>query len=348
MVFRTSNLLKSIQNFFNALIYSRMLDRLQKLCHTKELTPSNTTNIEFIQFSVLVVLIAYFLSIHLLENEFILNVAVLCFATHWVGFLCSVLIGSNKYFDIIENLSFLAILRWTYILLGQKPSMFIKMIYVCATTLVFVGYRIFVRGGDLRFKALDGNNYYSFFAWTAGGFWCWMIGMCIWATIGHSSITDDSDDDVTTIAALSAGKKGPGLIQLLGLWVFTFGLMVESIADVQKYNFNKRNTNWIDEGLWFYSRHPNYFGEVVCWLGIAMLCMASRTFSDKLEQMEFILTCLITPIWSLLFLVVTSLMLLEKRADAKWGGLKAYQQYKESTSILLPWFKGNAAGKKGE
>jgi hypothetical protein len=46
--------------------------------------------------------------------------------------------------------------------------------------------------------------------------------------------------------------------------------------------------------------------------------------------------CLVTPLWSLLFLTFTSLMLLEKAADKKWGRLKAYKAYKQRTPVLFP------------
>ena len=46
------------------------------------------------------------------------------------------------------------------------------------------------------------------------------------------------------------------------------GFLLESVADMQKFNFrqNKANKNrWCDVGVWKWSRHPNYYGEILVW-----------------------------------------------------------------------------------
>ena len=59
---------------------------------------------------------------------------------------------------------------------------------------------------------------------------------------------------------------------------------------------------------------------------------------DKLKDISVggALIIAITPVWSLVFLLFTSLMLLEKRADKKWGRLKRYQEYKKNVPVLFP------------
>jgi steroid 5-alpha reductase family enzyme len=104
---------------------------------------------------------------------------------------------------------------------------------------------------------------------------------------------------------------------------------------LQKYNFNKLKTGkWISIGLWKYSRHPNYFGEILCWIGIYIFAFSSLTNLDKL-------IALISPAYiAFLLIFVTGLPPLEKFADEKWGKDKEYQKYKKRTSILIPWFEG--------
>ena len=59
---------------------------------------------------------------------------------------------------------------------------------------------------------------------------------------------------------------------IIGVMIFAFGLLVESIADYQLKKFIKNNSGKVcDTGLWAWSRHPNYFGEVVLWWGIYLL-----------------------------------------------------------------------------
>ena len=59
----------------------------------------------------------------------------------------------------------------------------------------------------------------------------------------------------------------------LGIWVLGFG--IEVIADRQKRQFRQENgsAQFIQSGLWRYSRHPNYFGEITLWLGVLTLAL---------------------------------------------------------------------------
>ena len=80
-----------------------------------------------------------------------------------------------------------------------------------------------------------------------------------------------------------------------------------------------------------YSRHPNYCGEIFLWLGVSLLCVGGTAAPYRTW-----LLCLVSPAWSFLFLLFTSLMLLEKRSDSKWGQYKAYNAYKAATPVLFP------------
>ena len=90
--------------------------------------------------------------------------------------------------------------------------------------------------------------------------------------------------------------------------------------------------NW----LWSISRHPNYLGENICWLGLALASVGAlkSPFSHDLSEA---LLCIVSPVWSIFFLFFTSLMLLEKRANEKWGKQRDYFRYKERVPILLPF-----------
>ena len=60
---------------------------------------------------------------------------------------------------------------------------------------------------------------------------------------------------------------------------------------------------------------------------------------DQMKSMDITIVAIVltTPIWSMVFLVFTSLMLLEKKADKKWGRQKAYQNYKQNVPVLFPF-----------
>jgi len=122
----------------------------------------------------------------------------------------------------------------------------------------------------------------------------------------------------------------------LGLVLWFIALVVETIADWQKYVFinNPGNKNqWIESGLWKYSRHPNYFGEILHWIAIYIFVISGMGVMDSL-------IALVSPIFIIIVIVfATGLPMLEKGADKKWGDNHSYLEYKKRTSILIPWFK---------
>ena len=146
--------------------------------------------------------------------------------------------------------------------------------------------------------------------------------------LDDSSVEGDDDEN--------GNKNALGVLDFTGIAIFLIGFTIEIISDIQKYNFNAKyasgcNKQWIASGLWAYSRHPNYAGEVTLWLGMSLLCMGENP-----RSMYSVVLSAVTPVWSLFFLLFTSLMLLEKRADARWSNLAAYQEYKRRVPVLFP------------
>jgi len=112
------------------------------------------------------------------------------------------------------------------------------------------------------------------------------------------------------------------------LWFI--GLSIETVADLQKFHYKERHRDrWCDIGLFRYSRHPNYFGEIILWWGIFLSC------ASMLQG--WIWMSIIAPIFhtfSILF--VTGIPLLERHNNEKFGSDPNYIRYKENTSILIP------------
>jgi steroid 5-alpha reductase family enzyme len=119
----------------------------------------------------------------------------------------------------------------------------------------------------------------------------------------------------------------------IGVLIWIIGLIIETISDLQKYRFinNPKNKGkWIDKGLWKYSRHPNYFGEITLWIGVYIYTLFG------LNTIQSIVGA-IGPLYiASLIIFVSGLPMLEKKADARWGNDKNYQKYKSKTSILIP------------
>lgn len=117
------------------------------------------------------------------------------------------------------------------------------------------------------------------------------------------------------------------LIDILGIIVWIVGFIFESVGDWQLKKFIRNPTNKgkiMRSGLWKYSRHPNYFGEITQWWGIFIITLSIR---DSWLTIFGPLTI------TYLILFVSGVPLLEK----KYQGRRDFEDYKMKTSILIPF-----------
>lgn len=113
---------------------------------------------------------------------------------------------------------------------------------------------------------------------------------------------------------------------VLGIIFWIIGFLFETISDIQLYNFTKDKNNKgriLKSGLWKYSRHPNYFGEVLLWWGIFFI-----SFYYPYQLIGIIGPITIT----FLILKVSGIPLLEK----KFEGIEEFEEYKKRTSVFFP------------
>jgi len=125
-----------------------------------------------------------------------------------------------------------------------------------------------------------------------------------------------------------------GALDFLGWGMWAVGFVVESAADAQKFSFRSDPANkgrFITSGLWRYSRHPNYFGEILMWVGICVSC--STCFWGWAW-----LAWLSPAFNAFLLLRVSGVPMLEKAGEEKWGSEPAYRHYMQNTSCVVPWF----------
>jgi steroid 5-alpha reductase family enzyme len=125
---------------------------------------------------------------------------------------------------------------------------------------------------------------------------------------------------------------GLGVWSLAGAAVWLAGLVVEAVADAQKASFRANPENrgrFVAGGLWRYSRHPNYFGEMLVWWGLFVYVVPvlhGAAFAVVVGPLSI----------TLLLLFVSGIPPLERSADEKYGGDADYREYKRRTSILVP------------
>lgn len=109
----------------------------------------------------------------------------------------------------------------------------------------------------------------------------------------------------------------------IGLAVWASGIVLESVADAQLRKFLKQKTGGImQSGLWKYSRHPNYFGEITAWSGAAITACAGGSYWGVIGPVVI----------AFLIIRISGLPPIEK----KYADNADYQAYKKRTSVLLP------------
>jgi steroid 5-alpha reductase family enzyme len=136
------------------------------------------------------------------------------------------------------------------------------------------------------------------------------------------------------LAIITGGDQARmGVIGWLGAFVWLFGFIIEVVADKHKSAFRKDPANsgkFISSGLWSWSRHPNYFGEMLLWFGVAVMAV------PVLHGWQWV--CLISPAFVYVLIThVSGVNQLEAKADRKWGKDSAYLVYKRNTSALVLW-----------
>lgn len=164
-----------------------------------------------------------------------------------------------------------------------------------------------------------------------GAFWIlqavWIIVVSLPFTMVNASVT-----------SLAYSPRGFGFFDVIGCIIWGFGFYIEVRADHQKYIFsliprNERTLPFITTGMWSFSRHPNYFGEIVLWIGF-WICAAQGIRSWSLLAALF---SVISPVFAFYLLnSVSGIPVAEANDDRKYSKLIAYQQYKAITSPLIP------------
>lgn len=196
----------------------------------------------------------------------------------------------------------------------------VKIIYFLAVLLwaIRLGSYLLTRirkiGKDKRFDGMR-ENFLLFLR-----FW-FLQGLTVWVVMIPGTLFFNTNyADIT-------------IVSLIGLAIFLVGLTIEAIADMQKYRFINTPENkgkWIDTGLWSISRHPNYLGEIMVWVGSYVFVLPALSGWG-------LIIGLAGPLFiSFMILFISGVPILEKGADKIWGTNPAYQEYKKRVGVLLP------------
>jgi steroid 5-alpha reductase family enzyme len=248
--------------------------------------------------------------------------AIICIGIQWLAWIPASIGKTERFYDLAGGLTFLTVVGFSLWAGSQSepPSsrelIISVLVFIWSLRLSFFLYfRIHRTGKDGRFDQLKTSPIRFLIPWTLQGLW-------VFLTMAVVIVINSQADSAPAL----------GIWDAVGLFVWILGFGIETIADQQKTVFNTDPSNqgkWIESGLWSYSRHPNYFGEIFLWTGIAFFGVSC--FSG-LERVAWI-----SPIFIYILLTkVSGTPILDRRALEKWGDDPLYQKYRENTPALVP------------
>ncbi len=242
----------------------------------------------------------------------------LSFLVQWLALIPAYLRQTEKFFDLTGSITYVSVMLLALVLSPSNDGRSILLALLVMAWAIRLGTFLFGRikkaGKDDRFDDLKPSFIRFLNVWTIQG---------LWATFTAAA---------ALVAITSTTHKELDSFALVGLLVWMVGFAVEVVADRQKSRFNSDPANkgrFIQTGLWSRSRHPNYFGEIVLWVGVAIIAL------PVLQGWQWI--ALISPLFVALLLTrVSGVPMLEAKSDKKWGGQKQYEEYKKNTPVLIP------------
>ncbi len=271
-----------------------------------------------ISFSVFVVAIAI---ANASGSSLVLQAVLIAFAIQWIAFIPAYVFQTEKFYDLMGSITYLTVIWFTLMSSSNESTLVnignIVIVLLISSWAIRLGTFLFLRikkdGEDKRFRTIKPSASRFFMTWTLQGLWVSLCSMCALTAIS------------------SEGGIVLNLFFYLGVAIFIFGFAIEIIADKQKSKFRSVEANkdsFITTGLWAKSRHPNYLGEILLWLGVAVISISSLSGWQYLT--------LISPIFTYLLLVyVSGVRMLEDMGDKKWGHNEEYIKYKSTTPRLF-------------
>ena len=240
------------------------------------------------------------------------------FAVQWVGLIHARLFETEHYFDLVGSLTYITV---TLFAVQQAADMGLRQQIIAGVVIVwaarlgpFLFRRIQKAGEDRRFRKIKLSTPRFLLTWTLQGTW-------VFLTAGAA------------LAAIMTPNVAPlGTLFYVGAVMWVLGFAIEVIADNQKSAFKADAANenkFITAGIWARAQHPNYFGEILLWAGVAVMALPSLSGSAMIF--------LISPVFVAVLLTrISGVPLLRKTAGERWGEDPEYQAYLKNTPLLIP------------
>ena len=244
--------------------------------------------------------------------------------------------NSEKFYDLSGSFTHLALVL-TCLFAEQRERSARQLFVAVASTMwmtrlgTFLYSRILRDGKDERFDAIK-QLWLSFLgAWLLQALWVTLIQLPV-------VLINNVDDP--------AARAGLGALDVFGMALWFGGFLFEAAADSEKLAFRSKPENrhrFITTGLWSLSRHPNYFGEIVMWSALSLICSSAALDGAGGAYLH---AGWISPAFSaLLLLKVSGVPMVEKAGEKKWGAEPEYQAYMANTPCVVPAWPSATAQK---
>ncbi|MEM7689699.1 MAG: DUF1295 domain-containing protein [Pseudomonadota bacterium] len=248
---------------------------------------------------------------------------VLAMVINWVVFVPSAIAKSDMFYDTTGAITYATVtLTACYFSYQHHGGLDLRSIVIAALVIIWcirLGTFLFIRihamgGTDSRFEDIKVKPARFLVAWTLQGLW-----VVLTASAAH-------------VAILTEERAPIGVYFVLGLLVWLFGFIWETVADAQKSAFKNDEANkgkFINVGLWRWSRHPNYFGEITLWSGVLIMAI------PVLSGWSWLVA--ISPVFVFILLTkISGINLQMKQGLERWGDDPDYREYLANTPALIP------------
>ena len=261
-------------------------------------------------------LLAYSTGLDLVQKT-----VLIVFVIQWILFIPAYLLQTEKFYDLAGSFTYIFAVLFVFYKSGENllkydiGNLILSIVIIVWALRLgsFLFKRIKKAGEDKRFKEIKKSPTRFFMTWSLQGMWVSVCSACALTALANPNGVQTN------------------LLFYCGLFTFLTGFILEIIADTQKSKFRSNPENkdrFINSGLWSLSRHPNYLGEIILWLGITIMSISA------LSGWQYV--TLISPIFTYVLLVyVSGVRLLEASGKKKWGHLEDYKKYLKNTPALI-------------
>ena len=239
------------------------------------------------------------------------------FVINWIAFVPAILAQTEHYYDLMGATTYLTVIGLAAFLsadLDARAYVVIMMVVFWALRLgSYLFFRVKRNGSDGRFDEMKTRPLNFLVAWTMQALWVIVTAAC-------------------ALVIITSEQRVPiGWVGMLGILIWLFGMTIEIIADYQKSQFKRNPENkgkFISHGLWAWSQHPNYFGEIVLWTGMAIIALPVLSGAQWF--------CLVSPVFVFVLLrYISGVNLSHEIGDERWGDDTDYRKYRENTPVLI-------------